>query len=738
MAPFPANLSSEHSNTSIVSLPYEESKIKLRLCYLGIFSQSPSQEWKYAGGQSFNDSVPLTCKYADFMYRVTEKVGAAVSAKYQSPGEELDPDSLITVQDDSDLQEMFDEYLTHLRCPDTPSPRTFRIRVFLFAADETPRYPEELMDGEDGMRHGGDPLLLACVTDSVDSEGPLLPDSWEDMVAQRLNERMSLGYRTGRDEDSGHDSALMSLNSGHLLHQQQASGQPSPTQDPGVRRGALSGTGPPAAALQAQYFTPLSFPGVGIMGIDSPPPQLPSHISAFGEVSASNSNTANLPSHISAFGDVLESSSDPAQEHDPDDAGYTDALDEDLEVVQQELAFGGLMGTTPPQRFHTQLGYTDDVQGGESERLTRDGASENGTWGPAAELGGAIRDPVADSGGLLGGPAFGLPREAGGDGALQHAGATNGVAGAERAGRDGLANSGVRDGASERDDKGGALHTVQRVPKDAVRVMKKIGEGAFGEVSLATAPIFGTVAIKWLKPERFQRHEQSFWREAALMKGLNHPNVLRFFGVVVDTELEDAKVVGIITEFVKGGSLAHYLRNRDGRLIPLRTRCDLALNAVNGLAYLHEMRVVHFDLKPDNLLLSSDGADISVKVADFGLSKEKWQSYVSGCKDLRGTLPYMAPELVADNMRVSEKADVWSVGVVMWEMLTLETPYQELTPQQILMGLMCGNLHLQVPESCEPEWRGLLETCIDYNPTSRPAMRDLAKQLEAIRDQQVA
>jgi serine/threonine protein kinase len=66
-----------------------------------------------------------------------------------------------------------------------------------------------------------------------------------------------------------------------------------------------------------------------------------------------------------------------------------------------------------------------------------------------------------------------------------------------------------------------------------------------------------------------------------------------------------------------------------------------------------------------------------VKVADFGLSKHKLNSsYVSSCRDLRGTLPYMAPELVSDPERVCEKADVWSLGVVMWEMMTRETPFQ--------------------------------------------------------------
>jgi serine/threonine protein kinase len=72
----------------------------------------------------------------------------------------------------------------------------------------------------------------------------------------------------------------------------------------------------------------------------------------------------------------------------------------------------------------------------------------------------------------------------------------------------------------------------------------------------------------------------------------------------------------------------------------------------------------------------------------------------------RGTLPYMAPELVSDPMRVSEKADVWSLGMVLWEMLTLQVPFSDLTPQQIVAGLMVGNL--------QPPVSGGQKNCLSY------------------------
>lgn len=68
---------------------------------------------------------------------------------------------------------------------------------------------------------------------------------------------------------------------------------------------------------------------------------------------------------------------------------------------------------------------------------------------------------------------------------------------------------------------------------------------------------------------------------------------------------------------------------------------------------------------------------------------------------------------------MSEKCDVWSMGVVMWEMTTLESPFQELEPQSILMALVHGNLHLPIPRTCEPEWRGLIEACLETDPSCR-------------------
>jgi serine/threonine protein kinase len=286
-----------------------------------------------------------------------------------------------------------------------------------------------------------------------------------------------------------------------------------------------------------------------------------------------------------------------------------------------------------------------------------------------------------------------------------------------------------------------------------------------------------------------------------------------------------------MTEYIRGGSLAQFLREAPPGRIPLGVRAELALGAANGLAYLHASRVVHFDLKPDNLLLDAPGppdpaqapaalgldplgrpalaarlralggrgggggdplhrddsdgdgdndgpssslayddpavvvvaaldpalegpcpplsplraAPGQIKVADFGLARHKaaggrgaQSEFVASCRDLRGTLPYLAPELVADPERVSEKADVWSLGVVLWEMLARRPPHGGLGPRQILVALATGALQLGLPAWCEPEWRGVVEAALDPSPEGRPTMSELAAQLEAIRDQEAA
>eukprot|EP00879_Flechtneria_rotunda_P014712 GHRR01015373.1.p1 GENE.GHRR01015373.1~~GHRR01015373.1.p1 ORF type:complete len:400 (+),score=120.96 GHRR01015373.1:281-1480(+) len=172
-----SQIASQTSNASAMSSGLEETnKVKLRLCYGGRFEQTPSHTWRFIGGEYFNESISYGIKYADFMFKLSEKFRAAVSVKYQAPGEELDPDSLISVQDDADLQELVEDYYSHLDRPGTPS-KTYRIKVFVFMAAEEPLTPDEIMEGQtffSEIQHVVPPRVRTCRLDGRSSWGSTL------------------------------------------------------------------------------------------------------------------------------------------------------------------------------------------------------------------------------------------------------------------------------------------------------------------------------------------------------------------------------------------------------------------------------------------------------------------------------------------------------------------------------------------------------------------------------------
>ncbi|CAA6666370.1 unnamed protein product [Spirodela intermedia] len=199
-----------------------------------------------------------------------------------------------------------------------------------------------------------------------------------------------------------------------------------------------------------------------------------------------------------------------------------------------------------------------------------------------------------------------------------------------------------------------------------------------------------------------------------------------FYGVVTD-----GTSLATVTEYMVNGSLKQVLRKKD-RTIDRRKRLIIAMDAAFGMEYLHEKGVVHFDLKSHNFLVNMRDPHRPVcKIGDLGLSKVKRRTLVSG--GVRGTIPWMAPELLnSQTNMVTDKVDVYSFGVVMWELLTGEEPYGEMPSEQVIGGIIKGELRPEIPSWCEPMWRSLMERCWASDPSSRPAFSDIAKELRAM------
>ncbi|CAN7114840.1 unnamed protein product [Brassica rapa subsp. narinosa] len=272
---------------------------------------------------------------------------------------------------------------------------------------------------------------------------------------------------------------------------------------------------------------------------------------------------------------------------------------------------------------------------------------------------------------------------------------------------------------------------LQTIKNDDLEEIRELGSGTYGSVYHGKWK-GSDVAIKRIKascfagkPSERERLIEDFWKEALLLSSLHHPNVVSFYGIVRDGP--DGSLA-TVAEFMVNGSLKQFLQKKD-RTIDRRKRLIIAMDTAFGMEYLHGKNIVHFDLKCENLLVNMRDPQRPVcKIGDLGLSKVKQKTLVSG--GVRGTLPWMAPELLSgkSNM-VSEKIDVYSFGIVMWELLTGEEPYADMHCASIIGGIVNNTLRPKIPQWCDPEWKGLMESCWASEPTERPSFADISQKL---------
>ncbi|KAG2604596.1 hypothetical protein PVAP13_4NG102920 [Panicum virgatum] len=279
------------------------------------------------------------------------------------------------------------------------------------------------------------------------------------------------------------------------------------------------------------------------------------------------------------------------------------------------------------------------------------------------------------------------------------------------------------------------IDNLQIIKNSDLEELRELGSGTFGTVYHGKWR--GTdVAIKRINDRCFagkaseqERMRTDFWNEADKLASLHHPNVVAFYGVVLDGP---GGSVATVTEYMANGSLRQALQRHENRIFDRRRRLLIAMDVAFGMEYLHGKNIVHFDLKSDNLLVNlRDPQRPICKVGDLGLSKVKCQTLISG--GVRGTLPWMAPELLnGSSSLVSEKVDVFSFGIVMWELLTGEEPYAELHYGAIIGGIVNNTLRPPVPESCDSQWRALMEQCWSAEPSERPSFTEIGKSLRAM------
>ncbi|XP_065062309.1 tyrosine-protein kinase SRK2-like [Rhopilema esculentum] len=248
--------------------------------------------------------------------------------------------------------------------------------------------------------------------------------------------------------------------------------------------------------------------------------------------------------------------------------------------------------------------------------------------------------------------------------------------------------------------------------------MDRLGAGQFGEVYKGLWNNKIPVAIKSLKPGSMKK--ESFLEEAALMKRLKHPNLITLYAVVSVSE-----PILIVTELMKNGSLLDYLRN-EGRSLELKTLVYMNAQIAQGMAFLESRNFIHRDLAARNVLV---GDNDTVKIADFGLSRCIDDGVYVAHVGAKFPIKWTAPEACMYN-QFSTKSDVWSFGIVMYEVITLgRMPYAGMNNAEALAAVEKG-YRMEKPSACSVQYYEIMTQCWKKNPEERPTFETLTWMLE--------
>ena len=306
--------------------------------------------------------------------------------------------------------------------------------------------------------------------------------------------------------------------------------------------------------------------------------------------------------------------------------------------------------------------------------------------------------------------------------------------------------------------------SLNLIPNASVTSFEMVGAGGFGAVyrgewqgvEVAVKRLHGVAG----SPMDEIHEVKGFLKEISTLSRLRHPNCVVLYGIVIDISSR-----AIVTEFVAGGCLMGFLKQiralatrsvtesqlrgsvptvdlekasdcagaiweRADDFLPWYSRRQVLRECAMGCSYLHSLEppILHRDLKSPNILITGPPEDLHAKVCDFGLAAAHRSSVTTAAASI-GTVQWCAPEVLRDES-AGAPSDVFSFGVIAWEMASLSPPYDGVPAISLAHKLAYGEATLQAPQGTPPWLVNLFEAACSFEPSSRPTFEEIVQGLE--------
>ena len=265
---------------------------------------------------------------------------------------------------------------------------------------------------------------------------------------------------------------------------------------------------------------------------------------------------------------------------------------------------------------------------------------------------------------------------------------------------------------------------VKVIAFSEVKISGELGCGGYGKVFQGMWNHL-PVAVKKLNAKQPDKASiDDLLREAELLAECQHPNVVRIFGILLEKEC-----YGMVMELCDRGSLRNLLLKSEPEWAQ---RWTYGLQVSQGLIYLHSSHILHRDLKSENVLIDANNV---ARIADFGLAALKSHSATQSLsissigQPVVGSLPWMAPELLSASPKYSVYSDIYSLGMLFWEVASLKIPFESHVNSKVLAQLIISGVRPECPLRCPVSFREIVESCWQPVPAERPTLPDIVVHL---------